>query len=629
MNYVIQYDILSEVVNLILFIAHMLLPFKNQKLRRLYLWMLIVVNLTGIFDIASALLLMNPGGSGGYDLALYFTTAVYHSVHMIPLVLMCFYLYYCMQDKPMPILHVVKVVSPIAICELLMIINPITGWIFTVKGGNYSRGPIVNLLYACAILYIVVALIVFIRTFKRISVSVKFVIISYCVITVTAMVIQYFFPEQLLECTGMTLVLLSIHFAIQSKDMMEQAKKAEQDIAFAANVANRAKSEFLANMSHEIRTPINTILGMNQMILRESESLTIKSYAQNVKNAGRSLLSLVNDILDFSKIESGRLELECDNYNVAELIGSLVDDVKDRAESKNIELRISVDNMLPKELRGDSKRIKQVILNLLTNAVKYTKDGYVEFSVGYERVNANELMFKVSVKDSGIGIKEDDMQVLAQRFRRFDSKVNASTEGTGLGLAITTQLLELMNSELQVSSVYGEGSEFSFVVKQEIVDNTSIGNCSFLERTNIIEDSSESFVAPNAKLLVVDDNEMNLQVMRNLLKINKVKVITVASGEEALKVTGKIAFDLILMDHMMPYMDGMETFDKIRADELNKNNKTPMIALTANAISGMKEMYIEHGFDGYLSKPVEYRELESVLLKFLPKALVELHNEEQ
>ena len=618
-QYVIHYDIFSAIIVIAMLVAHLSLPFKNIRLRRLYAQMLVVVFLCAVLDLASSVMLTHESSGRLYDTICYIVTLGYHAVHLLPLSVICVYLYYSFTDKPLSRGRFWLIFSPMVVSWIMILSNPFTGVMFTIKDGVYSRGPLLFLMYIMCASYIVIIIFFFTKYFKHTNTGLRLVVIVFICLMTSCLAIQFMRPELLIESAAMVVILLVVYFAIQSRDMMEQAVKNEAEVARAANIANRAKSDFLANMSHEIRTPINTMLGMNQMILKESDSDSVKKYAMNVKAAGNVLLSLVNDILDFSKIESGKMELVNDSFSTEDMIISLVSEVAARAKSKNIEVRVSVDENLPVKLMGDKMRLHQVILNLLTNAVKYTEKGFIELVIEYDRISVNELELKVAVRDSGIGISEEDMQKLATRFQRFDLKRNQGIEGTGLGLSIITEILSLMKSELKVRSNKDVGSEFSFAVKMIIDDNSAIGYVDWLDKSFGIEDTTPSFVAKEAFVLVVDDNEMNLQVLRNLLKANEVKVVTVSSGQECLKALHKMRFDIILMDHMMPQMDGVQTLQAIKNDEAVLDRNIPIVVLTANAIAGMREKYIEDGFNDYMSKPVEYRELEDMLIRYLPK----------
>lgn len=390
-----------------------------------------------------------------------------------------------------------------------------------------------------------------------------------------------------------------------------------------AVAASEAKSSFLSSMSHEIRTPINAVLGMNEMILREAEDERILEYATNIRNAGRTLLSLINSILDFSKIEEGKMELVPVKYDVSSMINDLVNSISERARNKGLDFVLEVDHTLPCMLFGDDVRIQQVIMNLLTNAVKYTESGKVTLSISGRRTEEDSLLLCVSVKDTGIGIRKEDMGKLFESFARLDVTKNRSVEGTGLGMSIVTRLLEMMGSALKVESEYGKGSEFSFELKQEIVDNEPIGD--FAERLKRSADRDEEkrtyLFAPEARILLVDDNEMNRKVARNLMKRNGIVPDEAASGAETLQIMAEKRYDIVLLDHMMPQMDGVETLKRLKEQGLIPQGCV-VIALTANAISGARERYLDAGFDDYLSKPIEVAQMEKKLAAHLPPSKV-------
>lgn len=407
---------------------------------------------------------------------------------------------------------------------------------------------------------------------------------------------------------------------------MEELQK-QKDIA---DRANEAKSKFLANMSHEIRTPINAVLGMDEMILRESSESPIRAYAADIMSAGRTLLSLINDILDLSKVEEGKMEIIPVQYDLSSLINDLVNMIRDRAAKKNLKLNVEVNEHVPHLLIGDEIRIRQCAMNLLTNAVKYTEEGEVTMRVNYETKQAEDtddetetgstsdgqdhILLQISVEDTGIGMKEEDMDTLFSPYKRIEEKRNRTIEGTGLGMSITRQLLELMGSSLLVHSEYGKGSVFSFTIDQEVVKWEEIGDVAarLNDTKKLSYEYHEMFHAPDARILVVDDTEMNLTVMQNLLKKTRIKIDTAMSGKEALKFAADNLYDVIFIDHMMPDMDGIETLKNIRKSGMSKD--TPAVALTANAVSGAREMYLEAGFEDYLSKPVDGEKLERMLL---------------
>ena len=408
---------------------------------------------------------------------------------------------------------------------------------------------------------------------------------------------------------------------VEEIDEERKAREALRDISDRAMAASEAKSAFLSNMSHEIRTPINAILGMNEMILREcSQDSPILSYAENIDAAGHTLLALVNDILDFSKIEAGKLEIIPAEYDLSSVLNDLVHMISYRAEEKGLEFSLEVAPEVPKRLWGDDIRLKQIIINLLTNAVKYTKDGSVVFSIDFEKKDEKHVLLTVAVKDTGSGIKKEDMDKLFSKFDRIGEEKNRHIEGTGLGLSITTRLLGMMDSKLEVGSIYGVGSRFYFTLEQEVVDWEPLGNMAevLVSNTSIVHQYHEQFTAPEADLLVVDDTAMNLVVFKNLLKKTKVRIDAAESGDEALALADKKKYDLVFLDHMMPKKDGIVTLHEMKEQESGMNKETPVICFTANAVSGAWDLYKNEGFDDYLTKPIDFVKLEQMVMKYLP-----------
>lgn len=404
-------------------------------------------------------------------------------------------------------------------------------------------------------------------------------------------------------------------------DLIQWQEKTNRELKEAADAAisaGKAKSSFLAQMSHEIRTPINAVLGMNEMILRESGDAAIREYAANIQSSGRTLLSLINSILDFSKIEDGKMELVPVKYDVSSMINDLVNSISERARNKGLAFVLDVDEALPCVLFGDDVRIRQIIMNLLTNAVKYTEKGKVTLAISGKKLPDKKLLLSVSVRDTGIGIRQEDMRKLFESFSRLDEVRNRNIEGTGLGMSIVTRLLELMGSSLHVESEYERGSEFSFDLTQEIIDEAPIGD--FMERLRRSADQSENekyLFAQGASILVVDDNDMNRKVARSLMKRNGIVPDEAASGAEAIEKIAAKAYDIVFLDHMMPKMDGVETLKQLKEGHLIPQG-CAVIALTANAVSGARDRYLENGFDDYLSKPIEVAQLERKLAAWLP-----------
>ncbi|MCR5347207.1 MAG: response regulator, partial [Fretibacterium sp.] len=402
-----------------------------------------------------------------------------------------------------------------------------------------------------------------------------------------------------------------------------------EEMSVRANAANMAKSIFLSSMSHDIRTPINAVLGMDEMILREAREKNILEYAANIRTAGNTLLGLINDILDFSKIEAGKMDIIPVEYDMASVLNDLANMISLRASDKGLSFTVKADRDLPSTLRGDELRLKQIITNILTNAVKYTGKGSVTLSAGFEPDPDPEgrfILLSVSVTDTGTGIRPEDRDRLFAPFERIDEGRNHTVEGTGLGMAITTQLLSRMGSRLEVESEYGRGSTFSFKLRQEVVNPEPMGDFEEAFQRSLAERPQyhESFRAPEARVLAVDDMFINLSVFRGLLKQTGVRIDTAQSGKECLTRLTETAYDLIFLDHHMPGMDGVETFRRMKSLPGNRNLSTPVVMLTANAVSGSREEYSSLGFAGYLAKPIAPAALEKLLRESLPPEKVQI-----
>lgn len=400
-------------------------------------------------------------------------------------------------------------------------------------------------------------------------------------------------------------------------DALRKEKRSQQE----AEAANMAKSSFLANMSHEIRTPINAILGMNEMILREEKDPAIRGYAGNIQASGNSLLSIVSDVLDISKIESGKLEIIPVDYEVNSLISDCCNMAAGRAKAKELELLVECADNVPMKLCGDETHIRQIIMNLLTNAVKYTEKGTVKLIVS-GRFTDGGFVLKVDVSDTGIGIAEENLPQLFTQFQRFDLQRNRNIEGTGLGLSIVKRLCDLMSGTITARSVLGSGSTFTVELPQKVVDSTPCGGVNLNYSAGAEHEYHHSFEAPEAKILAVDDLPVNLLVIANLLKETRIKIDTAGSGRECMDKCSQQKYDLILMDHMMPEMDGVQTFEKLHGDKSSPNFETPVIMLTANALAGMREQYMDVGFADYVSKPVRGAKLEEAIRRNLPESLI-------
>lgn len=424
-----------------------------------------------------------------------------------------------------------------------------------------------------------------------------------------------------IEYTLIHMVSSIVNVYEQKEQSLRDMRKISDALCQDAKKATKSKSEFLSNMSHEIRTPINAILGMNEMILRECKEDSILSYAENVESSGKMLLSLINDILDFSKIESGKMELFPVKYQLSSVINDLINMSRPRAVEKGLSFELEIDPRTPEYLYGDEVRIRQIVTNILTNAIKYTDTGYVKLRIYYTRTGVEECRIFFEVSDSGRGIKEEDQHTLFQAFQRVDEKNNRGIEGTGLGLAITNRFVQMMQGTLSVKSTYGKGSTFTAMIPQKITRNDPIGDFVLqLEKAHTERKKyQELFTAPDAHILVVDDTAVNLVVVENLLKPTQVQITSVSSGTNAINKlrSNEDTYDLILLDHLMPGLDGVQTLERMKEQHLIDH--IPVIALTANAVSGAREMYLDYGFSDYLTKPIVGQSLEQMLLRWLPK----------
>ncbi len=453
----------------------------------------------------------------------------------------------------------------------------------------------------------------------------RLIIIGICgaCLFATAQIVLYYYQIEttfsgILIALGLIILLfLAAISTVADLFIMEQEKK-------QAILSNQAKAVFLANMSHEIRTPINAVLGMDEMILRESTEENVREYARDIHNAGRTLLTLINDILDFSKIESGKLEILPSEYDVSSLLNDCCNMTAARAKAKNLDFQIENSPDIPKRLFGDEIRIRQIILNLLNNAVKYTPQGRVVLTLNGRLVSNNQYVLQISVSDTGIGIKQENLATLFDSFQRVEEKKTRNIEGTGLGLAITKQLVTLMKGTISVESTYGVGSVFRVELPQAVNCKDALGDFStiYAKPASDIREYHESFHAPQGRILMVDDIPINLKVFKALLKNTQLQVDFAESGQQCLELVKKNAYHIIFLDHMMPNMDGIETLQAMQQLIENKNRSTPVIMLTANAIVGAREEYLANGFADYLSKPVHAEKLEDMILKYLPKELV-------
>ncbi len=498
---------------------------------------------------------------------------------------------------------------------------------FLTGGGIYGGGPIwflFGVVYVCLV----------------VEGKIKyFLFASSVILSAICYYIAYFYPNMIVQhtlamayihsfaalsiVTIMTCSMIMFQNAIyrsENETTRRQKKEIEE--------LNHTQSRFFSSMSHEIRTPINTIIGLNEMILREAVSDEVAADAKSIQGASKMLLALINDILDMSKLESGKMDIVPVAYDTGAMLSDIVNMIWVRAQKKGLEFHIDVDQKMPAQLFGDEVRIKQILINVLNNAVKYTSEGSVTLSIQCARIESGRAQITYSVTDTGMGIKKESIPYLFTAFKRVDEEKNRNIEGTGLGLSIVKQLVDLMGGDIAVNSVYTKGSTFVITLPQEIVGEAEIGELDLETRhaLNAREHYKQSFEAPQAQVLIVDDNETNLMVEEKLLRDTKVKIHTAASGAECLKDTLKERYDVIFMDHLMPGMDGIECLHEIRTQTGGLNQDTPVVILTANAGSENQALYKREGFDGYLLKPISGIQLETELLRHLPEKLVSRAN---
>ena len=466
--------------------------------------------------------------------------------------------------------------------------------------------------------------------------KIKYVLMaSGLVISWGSYILAYFYPSLLAMHTvemayidsavSMTVVtVLTCGMILFQNSIYRSANRTARQQKQEIEELNQAQNRFFSSMSHEIRTPINTIIGLNEMILRETTSDEVAADARNIQAASKMLLALINDILDMSKMESGKMDIVTVSYDVGAMLSDIVNMIWVRAKEKGLEFHIDVDQQMPSQLMGDEVRIKQVLVNVLNNAVKYTAEGAVTLSIQCRKQEHGHAQIVYSVADTGMGIKKENIPYLFSAFKRVDEEKNRHIEGTGLGLSIVKQLVDLMGGNISVNSVYTKGTTFIITLPQEIVSEEAIGDIDLEARhaINARKYYKRSFEAPKARILIVDDNETNLMVEEKLLRDTKVQTETACSGAECLQKTLQNRYDVILMDHLMPEMNGIECLHEIRTQTGGLNQETPLVVLTANAGGENQRLYKREGFDGYLIKPVTGGQLEAELLKHLPREIV-------
>lgn len=489
----------------------------------------------------------------------------------------------------------------------------------------YGTGPIIPITYSIVTIYVIGCVILLIANVKAIARKTSVV----CLITmgafVATMIVQLFIKGATITSLGVLFVVVALYFIAENPELLliEQLQY-EKD---RANAANMSKSSFVAHMSHEIRTPINAILGMNEVILRESDESNISQYSQDIANAAYALYGIINDVLDVSKMESGKMEIIPVRYELNQLLYDAISMVKPKSDTKQLDFFVEVNPTLPNIYYGDDIRLKQVLTNLLSNAIKYTHEGFVKLTVEGDYMG-DHMSLNFQIKDTGIGIREEDMAKLFVAFERIEEERNRNIEGTGLGMSITNNLLRLMGTHLDVTSTYGEGSIFSFSILQRIMDQEPIGDFNEYSRQQL-EYTTVGFKAPTVKILVVDDNAINRRVFSSLLNGTEIRIDDASSGYECLDMIKTTQYDMIFIDYLMPGIDGVETAKLMKDSKDHLNRKTPLIMLTANMMDAVKDEYKEAGFNAFLSKPIFLEELEKLIRAYLPSYKIEFESDEK
>ena len=616
MVYNISFDIAGLALSLSVLVIHMITYRYSSANNRVFQAFLCASLFNGVMDILTALTISYSNGvPDPLNMAL---NVVYQISACLTAYLGMRYIFSCigLRSRTGDVLDY----SVGALYLLVLLVNSRTNIMFSFRNHAYVKGPLFQISYFISLFYVCHAGVVMFRHRKRFSVRQLSLNSFYVVIPCCFALYQAFHQEILLTYFAGTLSAVFMIFSLETADYqrLQTAMRELEDAKAAEMSANRAKSDFLARMSHEIRTPINGILGMNGMILKESHNVEIREYAENIDAAGRGLLALINDILDLSKIESGKMKLVPVSYHLSSVVNDCYHMVAQQAKEKGLFVNTEIDPSLPYRLYGDEVRIRQIIVNLLTNATKYTEKGGITFSVSgsvQQRGGDKILMLTLRVQDTGIGIREEEQKKLFVAFARVDEARNRYIEGTGLGLRITAQLVDLMGGEIGLESEYGKGSTFTVTIPQLVQGEEAIGNIDVASAAEerAAREERKIFTAPDMTILVVDDVELNLKVVRGFLKESKIHIETATSGVQCLQMATQKRYDLILLDHMMPEMDGLETFRKMRAVKHSLNLKTPVIMMTANAIVGAREEYLQFGFDDYLSKPIMEADLLRVI----------------
>ena len=612
------------VLNLYIRIQYTAESTSNKYFRRLAATMLLAV----VLDVVTAVTI-----SYYQAVPLWLNIALNEIFFLFDILLEYYFIIYCIcttRDKIVKPYIIQAAHSIMTFCVLFMLSNIFTGWIFYFDENGYQHGPIYLLVHIVPIAVIIITSVIMLFNFRKFNNKQRISIVLYILVLISGPVVQLMFPNVLFVLFSISVGLMLLMFGMETPDYqaltqtMNELRKtrdeAEEAMA-AAQSASQAKTFFLSSISHEIRTPINAILGYNEMMLRDAEKKETVQYCVNIQSAGKTLLSMISDMMDYTEIETGSINLEKSDYSTVSMITDVTIFGRYFADKKDIELRVKADPTMPKELHGDSARITRIFCNLLSNAVKYTNFGHVDVTIRWELESISEGYLYAEVTDTGIGIHGEDLANITSAFQRVDKKRNQNIQGLGLGLTIVTKLLAMMDGTLDIRSEYGKGTMVSFRIKQEIVDSTPLGEMDLVAHKPEKIAMRPGFTAPDARLLAVDDNIMNLELYRGILKETRIQIDTAVNGVEALEYISRYKYDLIILDHMMPLMDGMETLKTIKKQNLCSD--VPILVITANAVSGEKSAYLNAGFDDYLSKPVSSRQLLEAVRKYLPENLIQ------
>ena len=614
----IDLDIVALVLLIVLLIFLRIQYSSDHERNKLFRELIYATILFTVFDIISQY--TNENAMYYPKFVNYFSSSAYCLSHAV--VIMIFFNYvelFLQENGGKSVSYYVRVYFPLAFMVECLIVNYNCNLIFSYNMyGHYSYGCMMLVTYLYPVYYYIMVIAMVIRNKKRLSTREYAAIYTYIGASLITIVLQLIFPDKLVLCLGATIATLCMLISLETPDFqnLSNTMKALEVARESADKANAAKSMFLSSMSHEIRTPINGVLGMNEIILKSDISDEVRECAHYIDSSGRTLLSVINDILDFSKIESGMMDIVPVEYSLKNVVSDAYLMMRQRAVDKGLEFVLECNPKIPKRLYGDEVRIKQIMINFITNAIKYTGEGKVTLKIDQKIATENNVDLVISVSDTGMGIKPEVMGTLFDAYTRVDQERNRNIEGTGLGLRITKMLVDLMKGTVDVESEYGKGSVFTAVIPQKVIDQTAVGE--FMPHMEYErEEKAEEYDFNGYSILVVDDVNTNLRVVKGLLKKTNINVDTELSGEDALKRMREKEYDLIFFDHLMPQMDGIETLERSRTMEGNLNKGVPIVILTANAIAGAREEYLCKGFADYLAKPIKSDELKKMIAKYI------------